>query len=171
MLLQPLSKTLFVSALCAASAGCVDVDGGAVELSWALRSFSGENIATCAEGGIEEVQICWDLLGDGSAPQELVCPPRDAGSSGAMVPGARVFDCSDKRGVSGFEVPAGNVLFWPRPLCADGQPPADGTYLVPPPVARTVESGQVVTLNALLIVLAPTTEDGRDLGNAKCREP
>lgn len=171
MLLHVVSKAVLVIALGAALGGCVEVSGGAVELSWALRSFSGENISTCAEAGIEEVQVCWDLLDGGSEPQELACPPADIQTSGAVVPGGRIFDCNVKRGVSGFEVPPGRVLFWLRPLCADGQPPTEDAYLVPPPVVRTVESGQVVTLNALLVVVEPAVEDGRDLGNAKCREP
>lgn len=135
---------LVVAALCGLlfSSSCVEVDGGAVELSWTLRTFSGEPIDTCPAARIDEVRICWESVADGGPGGARTCRRGDY----------RAFACDDSRGVTGFEIPAGRALVWIEPICADGNPPDPDTYEVPAPIARTVETGEVVTLGALLIV-------------------
>jgi hypothetical protein len=129
------------------SSSCVQVDGGAVELSWTLRDFDGEP-TNCAEARIDEVRICWQSVADGGTSGTRSCR-RDS---------SRTFACVDSRGVTGFEIPPGRAVVWIEPVCADGQPPETDTYEVPAPIARTVETGQVVTLGALLIVADDSTE-------------
>jgi hypothetical protein len=133
------------SLLCSSS--CVQVDGGAVELSWTLRDFDGEP-TSCIEARIDEVRICWESIADGGSSGVRSCR---RGSS-------RSFACAESRGVTGFEIPPGRAVVWIEPVCVDGLPPEPDTYEVPAPIARTVETGQVVTLGALLIQADDSTE-------------
>lgn len=136
------------------SAACVDVNGGAVELSWFLISASGK-VTNCGEVGIEQVRICWTPVD--AAPADigmLACSPGQT----------RDFLCTDSRGVTDFSIETGPQLFWIEPLCASGEPRATGTYEVPPPILRSVQDGGVVTLSSLLIVDLVAGPDG-------CSEP
>lgn len=118
-----------------------------MELSWTLRDFDGEP-TNCAEARIDEVRICWESAADGGTSGTRSCR-RDS---------YRSFACADSRGVTGFEIPAGRTVVWIEPVCADGLPPDTDTYEVPAPIARTVETGEVVTLGALLVVADDSTE-------------
>jgi len=132
--------------------GCVDVDGGAVELSWSLRTPEGEP-NNCVESRIERVRLCW-------APT--------SGDPARVCEGSRTFQCTDARGFSRFEIDAGETAFWIEPLCADSLiVPDPATYEVPPPLLRSVSQGQVVTLNALLIV---ATDAECRTGFCTCRD-
>jgi hypothetical protein len=116
-----------------------------VELSWTLRSFSGDIVATCREGRLAEVQICWQPLGEGDAELDASC--QDSRSA--------TFPCEEQNGTSGFEIESGPTAFWIEPLCRDLAPPDPGTYQVPAPIVRSVDEGRIVTLNSLLIVVTP----------------
>ena len=115
---------------------CVDINGGAAELSWSLRTYARERIETCADARINTVQLVWQPVGSTAAEPE----------------GRVKFPCSSTRGVTDFVISEGPQLFWIEPICNDGDPPTTGTYEVPPPVLRTVASGEIVTLSSLLIV-------------------
>jgi hypothetical protein len=119
----------------------VAVDGGAAEFSWSLRSFDGRSIESCSDAGIDRVRLCWDSL-----------DAEGGGSGQCRPPGLRTFDCRERRGITGFEIPPGRTSLFILPICPDGAPARDGTYDVPPPIVRTVTEGQVVTLSSLLIV-------------------
>ncbi len=139
--------------------GCVQIDGGAVELSWSIRNFDGE-AASCdlrtADGStdfadIADIRICWEPVAE------------DGEFSGACDPTLNTrFDCRSAHGVTGFEIAPGDTALWIEPLCevmgprpGPGPTPTVGKYEVPAPIVREVTSGEVVTLNALLIVAAP----------------
>jgi hypothetical protein len=115
---------------------CVDIDGGAAELSWSLRTYAREPIKTCADARISTVRLVWQPVGSTAAEPE----------------GRVDFPCTSTRGVTDFVISEGPQLFWIEPICDDGAPPTTGTYEVPPPVLRTVASGEIITLNSLLIV-------------------
>lgn len=134
----------------AALTACVQVDGGAVELSWSLRDFEGAK-NDCAQSGITEIRVCWLPLADGgtSGPPECAIQRTDGGLRQLF----RSFDCVEKRGVTRFEVPPGPNAFFVQPICSGGDEPT-GPYQVPSPIVRTVESGQVVTLDQVLIIAA-----------------
>lgn len=129
---------------------CVQVDGGAVELSWSLRDFEGAR-NDCAQAGIAEIRVCWAPLADGGAtgPPECTIQRTDAGLREFF----RSFDCAEKRGVTRFEVPPGPNAFFVQPICVGGGEPT-GPYQVPSPIVRTVATGEVVTLNQVLIIAA-----------------
>ncbi len=126
-----LAQIALIAAMMTSSTACVDVDGGAIELSWSLRSFTGAPIDDCGDTGIEQIRVRWNQC------DETTCP---------------IFACAQERGVTDFIVPEGTHSLSIEPLCADGRQPVDGTYQVPPPIERQVMRGRVVTLSALLII-------------------
>jgi len=112
--------------------GCIEVNGAAAEFSWSLRSSAGEPVARCADASIAQVELRW--TSDESD-------------------GFDVFDCVANRGVTDFVIRPGRQLLSIVPICNDGMEPDVGTFSVPPPIARTVRNGEVVTLSSLLIVV------------------
>ena len=140
-------------AVAAACAGCIEIDGGAVELSWSLRSFDGDEVDPdpCNMARVDEVRVCWQSVEDGAATTG-VCESSES------------FPCAEENGVSGFEIDPGSTAFWIEPICRDGDTADVGTYQVPPPIVRTVAEGRIVTLNSLLIVVTPTGESCPDAG-------
>lgn len=141
---------VFVLALAAGAAGCIEIDGGAVELSWSLRSFDGDRVRSCQLALIEEVRVCWESV--------------EGGTSVGVCAGSESFPCGEENGVSGFEIDPGRAAFWIEPICTDGSPADPGSYQVPPPIVRTVEDGKIVTLNSLLIVVTPFGTSCPDAG-------
>lgn len=127
---------------------CVQIDGGAVELSWAVFNFTGDG-QSCIDAGISDVNLCWQAA-DGLS-SEFVC-----------VDGAQhSFECATEQGSTAFEVPPGPTSLWIEITCAANQQRAiEGTYQVPAPIVRTVRDGEIVSLNSLLIV-----------ATARCQEP
>lgn len=127
-------------------AGCVEIDGGAVELSWSLRTFGGAAVESCGEAAIQDIRLCWEPLEDGATTTEgAVCR---AGQR-------RRFSCSDSSGVTGFVLDPGRTAFWIEPVCDDGEAADPGTYAVPPPIVRTVQEGKIISLTSLLLVVSP----------------
>jgi hypothetical protein len=131
-----------VAALLAASVACVEVEGGAVELSWSLRAFDGDPV-DCADADVAGVRLCW-----------RAAPPGEA--LAATCDGARTldFDCDDQHGSSRFDLASGRTGFLVEPTCRDGEPADDGTYQVPAPIVRDVVEGEVVTLSSLAIIVS-----------------
>ena len=128
---------------------CVEIDGGAAEFSWSIRSADGR-ASSCdlrlPNGGgdrpdIESVELCWEPAPDGTSPS-LVC------NRGRLA----VFACSLSRGATDFVIDEGRTAFWIEPLCADGDPLQPDLVEVPAPIVRDVSKGEVVTLDALLII-------------------
>lgn len=136
-------------ALAAGASGCIEIDGGAVELSWSLRSFDGDRVDACAKARMDQVRICWEAV---------------EGTVTATCESSEAFPCDEENGVSGFEIAPGSTAFWVEPICRDGATADPGTYQVPPPILRTVEDGKIVTLNSLLIVVSPFAEGCPDAG-------
>lgn len=137
--------------------GCIEIDGGAAELSWSLRSFEGASLDVCDEARVDDVRLCWQpLIPDDAGPEPSV----------RCAPGRRkTFLCDDASGITGFDLEPGSTSFWIEPVCRDGEPATPGTYQVPPPIVRTVEEGRIVTLNSLLLVVGPP---GTDCAEAGC---
>ena len=128
--------------------GCVDIDGGAVELSWSIRTAGGQpsdcELRNPDTPDVEEVWICWAAQGQTT----------DACFTGDGAEPARfaAFPCQDEHGVTGFEIESGPTLIWVQPVCsAQRLPPLDRVE-VPPPILRDMVEGQVAALNALLIL-------------------
>ena len=142
------TSLLRIAFLAVLSGGCIDIDGGAVELSWSLRSFDGDDVESCSDARLDEVQVCWQAVSEGSGS----CTSSEA------------FPCDEENGVSGFEIDPGPTAFWIEAICRDGDLADPATYQVPPPIVRTVEEGKIVTLNSLLVVVHPVGSACPDSG-------
>ena len=148
---------VIVLALSAACAACIEIDGGAVELSWSLRSFDGERVDSCTDARVDQVRVCWQSV--------------EGDTSTGICEGSQSFPCGEENGVSGFEIVPGRAAFWVEPICFDASPADIGSYQVPPPIVRTVEDGKIVTLNSLLIVVTPFGAGCPDAGCTCVRQP
>jgi len=120
------------SVACLAIGACVDINGGAVELSWSLRQQDGSGI-TCAEAQVARIQLCYTPEGGGGVAD---C--------------SNEWPCTDVRGTTDFDVPPGRYALSIVPVCA--QPGQTISAVVPPPIVRDVTLGDVVQMNALLVV-------------------
>ncbi|HKA88720.1 MAG TPA: hypothetical protein VKE22_13720 [Haliangiales bacterium] len=113
---------------------CVDVNGGAVELSWSLRTDTGIE-RTCPQTAIVQVALCMRDCDTQPCAGALACP--------------NTFPCERQRGTTQFDIPPGRKEITIRPDCASG--PA--LVVVPPPLVRDIVKGDVTELNALLITV------------------
>jgi len=137
------------------TSGCIEIDGGAAELSWSLRSTDGDSVEACQDVDIRDVRLCWEPVADGSV----------LGGGGECQSGQRrSFPCGESSGVTGFNLDPGPTAFWIEPICTDGEPAAAGTFQVPPPIVRRVEEGEIVSLDSLLLVVNPTDGTCPDAG-------
>ena len=134
-----------------ALAGCVPVDGGAVELSWTVRTSNGEPIRassgctrTLGEDGVDDVlgeislcaRACTVIL-DGQCVGDVTCPVRS-------------WPCERLKGATRFEITAGRKELWIEVSCPDGSP---ANAVVPEPIVRDIADGEVTQLNAVLITV------------------
>jgi hypothetical protein len=127
----------------------VDVNGGAVELSWSIHKTDGTQ-SSCAEANLAQVALCLRScdafaaglcrrqLPDGTLVDDMQCP-------------FVTFSCDRLHGSTAFEIPPGRKELWIRPLCANATVLA--TAQVPESLLRDVTEGEVTELNALLITV------------------
>lgn len=126
--------------LALALAGCAQVDGGAVELSWKLRPASSslpDKFVECdsgldGTGPVTQIRLDWEMVGGGS--------------------GSAAWRCDDNHGVTGFDLPEGAALLSITPECVGG-PANPATYIAPAPEQRQVILGDTVSLGAVELVL------------------
>ena len=93
--------------------GCVQVDGGAIEASWVLRTFDGRAISGCgcADPAIARVRfVVRPDRGRRARSGQDVC----AGQAGCE------FSCRSQRGATPFFVPAGRYAISVAPLDVGG---------------------------------------------------
>jgi hypothetical protein len=146
---------LALTGLCPALHGCIDVQGGAVELSWSLEDYAGNTVKGCARNRVKQMRLWWEA---------------DATLRSATWP------CGQDSAVTGFTLPEGNVFLSVEPVCEHGVPPMEGTFVAPAPVARVVHAGEVVTLNTVLVMVRndcvnKNTEDELDGTDCICLLP
>jgi hypothetical protein len=149
--------------------GCVRIDGGAVEISWVVRSTDGRAITdcTCADPAIARVRL--NLLGvggdiDGTSP----CAGRSACE----------FPCQRQTGATPFDIRQGLPG-------SDGQLPqyqisltaldAAGNLLPgiqsPAPILRSVVKGQPTEVEAFLLVAPCAAECAGTNTSGVCTRP
>lgn len=122
----------WATVVCLGVHGCTEATGGAVELSWALRSTRDVGIDDCAGGTISRIRLWWET------------------------PSTRrytAFPCEENHGVTAFDLPAGEVSLEVTPECTDGNEPPSEMFTSPPPIVRDVTVGEAVTLDAVLLVV------------------
>lgn len=115
--------------------GCVAIDGGAIELSWSLVTTAGEPVS-CADAGVAEMQLNWNIENDGVGFTRF-----------------QTFPCDPPHAATRFDIPTGTASMWVVPICKGGAPADSASYQAPAPISRVVIEGEVVTLNALLVVV------------------
>ena len=160
------SVLAFVLGAVGAVGGCVDVEGGAIEASWVLRTFDGRAISGCgcASPEIARVRFVVRTIADeGEQLGDDVCAGR---------PGCE-FSCRSQRGATPFFVPAGRFAISVLPLGTDGQPligapSGNGGVRVPAPILRAVEFGRPTQLDAVAIESGCAQACNGDLSNKVC---
>jgi hypothetical protein len=138
-------RAAFLGGVVAVIAGCVQVDGGAVEIDWLVRARDGRAIASCgcADPAIQQVRF------------SLV--PQTGGADWCEGRAACTFSCERQTGATPFAVPPGRYALSIVPLDAHGQDLRIATterpsvVTVPAPILRDVSYGQPTHLPALLI--------------------
>jgi hypothetical protein len=130
-----------VLTLCLVVHGCVNVQGGAVELSWELRARAGSTrtfldcqllLEPNGRTHIAAIELVWDVAG---------------------VAASRTWPCGNEHGVTGFELPEGPALLSVRPICDNGVAAAANTYTAPAPEQRQVIVGNTVSLGGVELLL------------------
>ena len=128
----------------ASSPGCVEINGGAVEVSWAIFARDGRAITDCrcADPSIAFVRL------------NLVSDPDGASQPCAGLEGCR-FACDRKTGATPFLVPPGQYLMSLVPVDASGNDVPIGASATsidsPAPQSRAVVRGQPTELEAFML--------------------
>lgn len=115
-------------------AGCVDIEGGSVEVPWALFAPDGRaiNDCDCTQPQVRTIRLVLESLETGAHP----CDGR---------PDCE-FACARKIGATPFVIPPGNYLMSVVPLDASG---SALPFATPSPLTRTVRVGQPTELEAM----------------------
>jgi hypothetical protein len=115
-------------------AGCVDVNGGAVEFKWEIRKDDGTG-SSCDGMQVAAVRVIAEPTPD---------------SNGATT--GELFDdswpCTDYKAATDFVIEPGRYAIRIEPVCPAG---LEAVATVPQPIVRDVSNGYVVELNTLLI--------------------
>lgn len=126
-------------------AGCVSIDGGAVEVSWVVRTPDGRGINNCS-------CACPAI-----AKMRLVLVPVEGGPDACAGQKSCEFSCGQHSGVTTFSIPPGTYAMSLVPVGATGDP-LDGTgsgfctaKSAVAPAVREVQKGRLVQLDAVLI--------------------
>lgn len=164
---------LLVSAtLFSASVGCVDIDGGAIEASWVLRTHDGRAIegCDCADPAIARVRfsVMRSLADPGNQGNQPPATPTDFCAGRADCE----FSCARQRGATPFFLPAGQYAVSLALLGPDGVALASGVgpgaARVPAPILRDVVYGQPTQLEAVAIETGCAETCGGDRPTRAC---
>jgi hypothetical protein len=117
------------------SGACVDVNGGAVELSWSIRTDTGME-TNCENAGITQVALCVRQCDMSACTGPTICP-------------AATWECDRLRGATLFDIAPGRTELTIRADCRAGT----ANVVLPPPLVRDIVFGDVTQLNALLITV------------------
>ena len=143
--------------------GCVKIDGGAVEISWVVRSTSGSAITdcSCADPAIDKVRL--KLVAIGPSIQDNKSCAGEAQCD---------FPCQRQTGSTAFDVkPTQAGESYEISVVAVG---VDGTELegvmTPAPILRSVSEGQPTEVEAFQLV-APCRAECVMNGSGVCARP
>ena len=158
-------RWMAVAALALVGVGCVKIDGGAVEISWVVRSRSGAAITdcSCADPPITTVRLVLSGLGgsldgyrpcDGQAQCDFPCQ-RQTGST--------AFDIRETQPGETYEISVVAVDSSGLDIPAD-------LVMSPAPILRSVIPGQPTETEAFQLVAACRAECGMN-GSGVCARP
>lgn len=134
---------LLLTGLAVLAAGCLELDGGAVEVAWVVRDTD-QRARTCKEADIAHVRVTVLRETDGGVYEDL-CR--------AGVIGRCTFDCEAGDGTTPFKIPAGWYFFGLEVRDGDGQRKPESEVEVPAPTRRRVLRGQMVDLGVWQLVV------------------
>ncbi|HVR63133.1 MAG TPA: hypothetical protein VMU50_14620 [Polyangia bacterium] len=162
-----LAATLVLAAVAPAGVGgCVRIDGGAVEMSWVLRTPEGRAIGDCgcSDPQVATVRLHLTLVnGAGTVPGGTPCEGRAQCQ----------FACQRETGATPFDIPETKpdemYLISVDTLGPDGTPLAG--VRAPAPVLRSVVRGQPTDMGALLLVTECANACSGMNGQGVCERP
>ena len=142
-------RIVLIAASALVASSCIDVDGGAVEASWVLRTDQGFAISGCGCSDPKIDRVRFEVVAIDAA-----------GAAGADVCAGRgdcVFACTRGTGATDFAIPPGRYGVAIVPLDADGQDlrmpgPGEKSVRTPERILRDVVAGQVTQIDALAII-------------------
>ena len=146
--MKPAAILLLLSSL---STACVEIDGGAVEISWVIRSKAGSAITDCgcASPSISAVRL--DLTGVGGAVDKKKPCAANAQCD---------FPCARQTGATAFNIPEthGDERYQVAitALGMDGSPLLQ--VMAPAPILREVVRGQPTEVASMQLVAECATE-------------
>jgi hypothetical protein len=161
------AATLVLAAAASGGGGCVRIDGGAVELSWVLRTPEGRAISDCGCGDpqVATVRLHLTLMNAGGAavPGGTPCEGRAQCQ----------FACQRQTGATPFDIPETRpdemYLISVDALGPDGM--ALAAVRTPAPVLRSVVRGQPTDMGALLLVTECANACSGVNGQGVCERP
>ncbi len=161
----PLPWRSLVGLAAIAAAACVKIDGGAVEVSWVIRSTTGSAITDCgcADPPIAKVRLV--LVGVGGA---IAGTTPCAGKAQCDFPcqrqtGSTAFDIAETTDGEKYEISVVAVG-------ADGQEIPQSQVMTPAPILRDVVRGQPTEVEAFQMV-APCAAACEMSGSGVCAPP
>jgi hypothetical protein len=155
--------------LALAAAGCVSIDGGAIEASWDIHAMDGRGISDCSCTCPEITQVRFSVV------------PAAGGADLCLGKAVCQFPCRAKHGATPFDIPPGAYAVSLVPLGADGQ---DLTGAIAgdagaecsvrsgvAPTLRTVGKGQLTQMNGVLIQAGCALVCGGSDSTRVCTQP
>jgi hypothetical protein len=142
---RPLQVLVFATVALA----CVDVQGGAVEFYWTIRTTDGGS-CTCQNAGISAIHLVGTRC-DTVTPEGVCLGPAGTTADAGPAPTAPefgVWNCEASRGTTLFNIDEGRWSFRIQVTTPNG---LDADAVLPPPIVRDVVSGEVAMLDALQI--------------------
>jgi hypothetical protein len=148
--MKPAATVLLLSFACLATA-CVEIDGGAVEISWVIRSEAGSAITDCGCASPPIARVRLDLTGIGGAVDNKKPCAANAQCD---------FPCARQTGATAFNIPethgAERYQVSIEALGTDGSPLLQ--VMAPAPILREVVRGQPTEVASMELVAACATE-------------
>jgi len=143
----------FLSLGCLLAAACVKIDGGAVEISWVIRSKAGSAITDCGCASPQIAKVRLKLVGVGGA---IAGATPCAGQAQCDFPcprqtGATAFDIQETHGDERYDV---SVVA----LGTDGSELPQSVVMTPAPILREVVRGQPTEVESMQLVADCATE-------------
>jgi hypothetical protein len=145
------------------SLACVEINGGAVEFSWVIRSRTGSAITDCGCAAPEIATVRLVLVLKGGPQEERPC---DTGAqcdfACARQTGSTAFNIPETHGTERYEVSVVAVGVDGRPL--------EEEVMVPAPILREVVRGQPTEVESMQLIADCATECGMNTSGV-CARP
>jgi len=153
--MKPATAVLLLSVACLAGA-CVEIDGGAVEISWVIRSEAGSAITDCGCADPEIAQVRLHLEGVDAAGNSLSQTNPCDGQAHCDFP------CARQTGSTAFNIPethgGDRYRISLEAVGTNGVPLSPLQVQTPAPILREVVRGQPTEVASIELVAGCATE-------------